>query len=136
SIWPAAKSAVVFITGLPSGRIHPLAILMRSTAFTVLVDSQARYVPARPAACARAWQRLSAPAMPPKLAVDVVEVTNTMFAGVGLNVAVIVTSALTVVVQVLVPLQFPPDQPANDPPAVGDAVNVTEVPALYACVQS
>ena len=47
-----------------------------------------------------------------------------------MKVAVTVVSAFTVTVQVPVPLQPPPLQPANTEPPAGVAVKVTEVPEL------
>jgi hypothetical protein len=51
---------------------------------------------------------------------------DTVFA---VNVAVIVSSAPSVVVHEPVPEQLPPDQPANVEPAAGVAVSVTAVPS-------
>jgi len=54
-----------------------------------------------------------------------------------LNVAVTVVSTFKVMVQVVpVPLQPPPDQPANDDPGLGAAVMVSTVPTLYDAVQT
>jgi hypothetical protein len=53
----------------------------------------------------------------------------------GLKVAVTVVAADSVTVQVLVPVQPPPLHPANSEPAVGDAVSVMLVPALYDAAQ-
>jgi hypothetical protein len=47
---------------------------------------------------------------------------------VGLNVAVTLVEALSVTLQVLVPLHPPPLQPANLEPELGLAVSVTLVP--------
>ena len=47
-----------------------------------------------------------------------------------LKVAVTEVAAVMVTAQVPVPLQPPPDQPANAEPTAGAAVNVTTVPLL------
>ena len=47
--------------------------------------------------------------------------------GISVNVAVTEVSAVKLTVQVPVPVQPPPDQPANDDPAAGVAVSVTAV---------
>ena len=44
------------------------------------------------------------------------------------NVAVTLVAAVIATVHVPVPLHPPPDQPANDEPAAGDAVSMTTVP--------
>src|SRR5438094_8460077 len=51
------------------------------------------------------------------------------------NVALTVVAALTVTVQVPVPEQLPPLQPAKVEPAAGAAVSVTEVPLANAAAQ-
>jgi len=66
-MWPFEISLVVSANGLPSGRTQPRPVPSLAMAFTPpvpLVDSQARYVPVRLAALARAWHALSAPARP------------------------------------------------------------------------
>ena len=55
--------------------------------------------------------------------------------GCSANVAVTDVAALTVTVQVPVPLQPPPLQPENVEPAVGVAVSVTDVPLANAAEQ-
>jgi hypothetical protein len=50
--------------------------------------------------------------------------------GAGLNVAVTDTAPFTGTIQVLVPLQPPPDQPANIDPLEGVAVRVTWMPEV------
>ena len=53
-----------------------------------------------------------------------------------LNCAVTVVAAVSVTVQVPVPVQPPPLQPAKVEPDAADAVSVTIVPWLKASVQS
>ncbi len=54
----------------------------------------------------------------------------------GSKVAVIDVSAVMVIVQVLVPVHPPPDQPEKIEPVSAVAVRVTDVPLLYASEQS
>ena len=54
----------------------------------------------------------------------------------SVNVAVTVFAAFIATVHVPVPVHPPPDQPANVELALGVAVRVTDVPALYGSVQS
>jgi hypothetical protein len=48
----------------------------------------------------------------------------------AVNLAVTIVSLATVTTHVPVPLQPPPDQPANEEPADGAAVRVTCVPSV------
>jgi hypothetical protein len=52
-----------------------------------------------------------------------------------LNVAATLRDGFIVTVQVPVPVQPPPDQPAKTEPGTADAVRVTEVPELYEALQ-
>ena len=61
----------------------------------------------------------------------IAEVPGTEGAVVSLKVAVTVMAEFMVTVQVLVPEQPPPDQPAKVAPVEGAAVRVTLVPEAY-----
>src|SRR5262249_54336186 len=71
-----ARSALVFATSVPVTSCHGPSALIRSIAFTVLVESHALYVPGSPAAFAALLQSASAPVRPPMLPVVSVDERN------------------------------------------------------------
>ena len=98
------------------------------------VDSQAMYVPGRPALSAKRWHSVSPPSMPPSMpGTTVLEVTN-MYA-CGPNVAEIATALVRGNVHVgSVPRQGPLVQPAKLLPGAAVAISVKLVVA--ACERS
>jgi hypothetical protein len=100
-ILPLVISETRSANGSPSGLTNPRADPSRVPALTVEVESHALKLPGKPAPSASDWQSASAPASPPRLPSNSVELTNTTLnPGVGVDVGVAVLVAVGVGVAV------------------------------------